>query len=481
MGSVTAVFLGDRTVGVVAGRLAAKGVELTQAATVALPEDYAGRDADGQAAAIRTALDEVGGGVRSCVLVLPRPLAILRTFTLPAGSPEELQNMIRFQLEKDLPLPLDQVRYTYATSLEDGKIRVTAVAVPIEALDRRMALLEKAGVRITGAVVSSFGLIRLVPQSLLEGGSMLLNIADGSAEILIAEAGRLQLSRNSPMRELDSDALAAEIDRAMLSNTTREVGSEVKRILVAGEGAAADRVVAEIQRRIPAASVKIAVPNGTVTRRPDVHITTESAAAAGVLLGLLQPGPALPDLLRPPIVRRAMKFRRAHKVGAAAGILLAGLIIWSQVVLSGRRSELASLQAELAKVKPKADSVDRMRNEIKSLQQWQDRRFAWIDLFDQLQRRLPGAKIHLASLTVDESGVLVLKGKAKDKSDVIEFTTELQRVTAFAEVLSDGMRPNSDVKSEYTQDFSLRITLADLAPPKKDKKPVKPAATTGKK
>jgi Tfp pilus assembly PilM family ATPase/Tfp pilus assembly protein PilN len=479
MGSVTAVFLGDRTVGVVAGRLAAKGVELTQAASVPLPEDFAGRDLEGQGAAIREALHAAGGGVRSCVLVLPRPLVILRTFTLPPGSPEELQNMIRFQLEKDLPLPLDQVRYTYATSLEDGKIRVTAVAVPTEALEKRMAQLEKAGVRVTGAVVSSFGLIRLVPQSLLEGGSLLLNIADGSAEILIAEAGRLQLSRNTPMRELDSDALAAEIDRAMLSNTTREVGSEVKRILVAGEGEAAERVVMEIQRRIPAASVKVAVPNGTVTRRPDVRITTESAAAAGVLLGLLQPGPALPDLLRPPVVRRAMKFRRAHKIGAGAGILLAALITWSQIALAGRRSELAALQAELGKVKPKGDAVDRMRNEIRVLQQWQDRRFSWIDLFDQLQQRLPAAKIHLANLTVDESGVASLTGKAKDKSDVIAVTTELQKVPAFLKIESAGINNNSD-KSEYNQDFKLRITLVDLAPAKVEKKPAKPVPN-GKK
>src|SRR6266850_3031294 len=163
MGSVTAVFLGDRTLGVVAGRLAAKGVELTQAASVPLPEDFAGRDLDGQAAAIREALHAAGGGVRSCVLVLPRPLVILRTFTLPQGSPEELQNMIRFQLEKELPIPLDQVRYTYATIPEDGRVSVTSTAVPIEALDRRIAALEKAGMIVTGAVVSSFVLIRLLP------------------------------------------------------------------------------------------------------------------------------------------------------------------------------------------------------------------------------------------------------------------------------------------------------------------------------
>src|SRR5262245_44442584 len=109
MPTQTAVLYGERSLAVVAGRAAAKGVELTHAASAALPQDYPTMDADAQTAALRHALDSAGAG-HKCVLVVPRHLAILRTFTVPAGSPEELQSMIRFQLEKDLPLPLDQVR-----------------------------------------------------------------------------------------------------------------------------------------------------------------------------------------------------------------------------------------------------------------------------------------------------------------------------------------------------------------------------------
>src|SRR5262245_29306098 len=108
MGAVTAVLLGDRTLSVVAGNPAARGVELTHGASATLPDGFAGFDGDARSAALRTALEAVGAGGRRCVLVVPRPLAILRTFTLPAGTPEELQNMIRFQLEKELPIPLDQ-------------------------------------------------------------------------------------------------------------------------------------------------------------------------------------------------------------------------------------------------------------------------------------------------------------------------------------------------------------------------------------
>ncbi|HZN61948.1 MAG TPA: pilus assembly protein PilM [Planctomycetota bacterium] len=470
MATQTAVFLGERTLSVVAGRPAARGVELTHAASALLPEGYAALEGDAQASALRVALEAAGSGTRRCVLVVPRPLAILRTFTVPSGSPEELQDMIRFQLEKDLPLPLDQVRYSYATKAEDGRVSVTAAAVPNEALDKRIAALEKAGLQVTGAVVTSFGLIRLLPPGNPEGGSLLLSLADGGAEILIAESGRIQLSRNTPLRDQDTEGWAAEIDRAILSHSVKGASADLKRVYVAGEGEPAERVAAELKRRMPLADVTSLVPNGTVTRRPDVRITAECAATAGVIVGLLAPKTDLPDLLKPPVARRALKIRRPHKILAAAGLLTVVVLVGSQLALGARRAEVEGLRKQLAKVKPTADSVDKMRAEIQTLQQWQDRRFSWIDLIDQLQRRLPANRIHLASLTADEQGIVRIAGKAKDNAAALDFASELQKMRpAFSEVGAPAIRLNNDT-GEYKNDFDIRVTLADLAPKKPEKK-----------
>src|SRR5688572_7656571 len=421
MGTTTAVFLGDRSLAVVAGRAAGRGgVELTHAASAVLPEGFSSLDADAQGVALVAALQAAGDGHRKCVLVIPRPLAILRTFTVPSGTTEELQHMIRFQLEKDLPLPLDQVRYSYVAHPEDGKVAVTAAAVPKEALDKRVDALERAGVHVTGAVVTSFGLIRLIPPSGQDGGSLLLGLADGVGEILIAEAGRIQLSRNAPLRNPDAESWAAEIDRAMLSHKPRGEGAELKRVFVAGEGEAAERVASELKKRLPATEVSSLVPNGTVTRRHDVRISSECAAAAGVVVGLLSPGSTLPDLLKPPVVRRAIRIRKSHKYWAAAAVLFVGFLGASQIVLAGRRSEAESMRTQIAGLKKTTDSVDLMNGEIRLLQKWQDRRFAWIDLFAQLQRRLPPARVHLISFTADENGGLRLTGRAKDNSAALE-------------------------------------------------------------
>ena len=386
--------------------------------------------------------------------------------------------MIRFQLEKDLPLPLDQVRYSYATQAQDGRVAVTAAAVPNEALDKRVSALQKAGMEVIGAVVTSFGLVRLLPPGNHEGGSLLLSLADGGAEILIADAGRIQLSRNTALRGQGSEGWAAEIDRAILSHNAKEAGGDLKHVFVAGEGDPAEQVASELQKRIPAAEVTALVPNGTVTRRADVKITAECAATAGVLVGLLAPGAALPDLLRPLVFRKVLKFRKAHKIGAAVGILVAALFAWSQIALAGRRSEAAGFKKEIESMKPKADAVDRMRSEIRTLQPWQDRRFSWIDFIDQLHRRMPAGRIHLASFTTDDLGIVRLTGKAKDNAAALEFETELRKMgRVFAEIGTPTLRPNAD-KGDYKIDFDIRVTMADLAPPKKEKKAAVPPKKT---
>jgi Tfp pilus assembly protein PilN len=149
------------------------------------------------------------------------------------------------------------------------------------------------------------------------------------------------------------------------------------------------------------------------------------------------------------------------------------LLTASQVALSGRRSEIESMQKKIGSLKQKTDSVDRMSAEIQMLQQWQDRRFSWIDLFDQLQRRLPAGRVLLSSFTTDDTGGVRLSGKAKDNGTALEVASELQKMgPALLKIESPQIRQNND--KDYRHDFDIKVTLADLVPPKKAAKPPAP-------
>src|SRR5262249_22974626 len=168
------------------------------------------------------------------VLVVSRGQALLRDLELPAGTPDELVAMVRFQVEREMPLPLDQVRYSYIeTGRADGKVRVQVAAVPREILDPAVSAVEAAGIKVAGAYVSSFGLLSLYGQA---DPAALVEVANGEAEILVTDHGRMEFSRTTPLDDgVHPEQIAQEIRRTLLSYGSRGGGKEIDRIVLAGQ------------------------------------------------------------------------------------------------------------------------------------------------------------------------------------------------------------------------------------------------------
>lgn len=461
---ITAVYLGERSLGVASGRPAGRGVELTHARTIPLPADFAALDVDARASLLRKAVAETGADARTCVLVVPRGQAILRSFTLPSGSPEEIRRMVGFQLEKDLPLPLNDVKYSYSTSTApDGRIQVSAAAVPNDTLGRLVDPLVLAGCRVSGAVVGSFGLPHLLPHGSAEG-ALVVHLADGAAEIAILESGGVALSRTVPAEPPDAEALATEIERALRSHQAAGGHADIARVLVAGEDEAAGRIAADL-KRVLSRVVEAVAPNGTVTRRPDVRIPSSAAAAAGVCVGMLRDRGAVPDVLNPPVYHRRLRVSRAMAAAIAAAVVVVGTIVAAQVHLTGLRAELTRINGDLAKLKPQADRVTKLRSNLSAVHLWQDHRFAWIDLVAALNAKADRSKLYLTSLTAGETGVVIVKGRATDDKHVTQYIADLQKGSSlFREVVADSIVTTVD-PGAYKHDFTLRITVGALAPP----------------
>ena len=178
--------------------LAANGASHSRSAD--LPKDFGTADDDGRAAALRKALSECHVAAGRYALVLPRRRAILREFQVPPGEADEVHRMILFQLERDLPVPLEDVHYSYVTTKGDEEsVRVVAGAIPKKILDPLLADLDRAGCRPGHVYISCFGLASLAPAGM--GSSAVVGLMDGYAEIVIAEKGVHVLSSSATLPE----------------------------------------------------------------------------------------------------------------------------------------------------------------------------------------------------------------------------------------------------------------------------------------
>ncbi|MBI2933086.1 MAG: PilN domain-containing protein [Planctomycetes bacterium] len=461
MTQVTVLSIGETALRVVAARLVADGIEIFQAASAPLPEDFVRRSPQERAAVLREALARCGGGNGRTILVLPRGSAVVRDFELPEGTPEEIQRMLRFQLERDLPLPIEEVRYSYVRFPgPDAKAHICVAAVPNASLEPLLEALDAAGCKVQGAYVSSFGTANLLPvAATLEHAAILVGFADGALEMSVVDGDRLTLSRSVPLRETSLDAVAAELSRTILSYGSRG-GRAIKHVWVAGEGEGAEALVSGLGRRLGEA-VGLLIFNGPIVRRPEVTIAMEMAAAAGVGVGALVGRRAMPNVLKTPAVPRKFRLKRVHQIILGAVLVLGTLFAASRWVLTARRAELEDLKTELRSLEPEALRIQKTHEKVRLVARWAQDRYSWIDTFAALQSAIDRSKIWLTNLTADETGFLRLQGKASDDDYVSAFIAHLQKDAVFRKVEREYTKPSQD-KTGYAFDFAVRIQLAGL-------------------
>jgi hypothetical protein len=442
---LTAIELGPKTLTAVTVKINGRGPEIVQSGTVEL----GGVDAE----SVRTALGKTGVSGPRGVLVVSRGQALLRELELPAGSPDELVAMVRFQVEREMPLPLDQVRYSYVeTGRSDGKVRVQVAAVPREVLDPAVTAVEAAGVKVAGAYVSSFGLLSLYGKT---EAAALVEVSGSEAEILVTNQGRMELSRTAPLEDgYSPQDVAQEIHRTLLSYASRSPGQEVGKIVLAGEGQdAADlaHAVGQLLRR----DVSSVGPG-----------TLDTATAAGVCTGLLR-GTSMPDLLHPPVVVRKFKLTRKHRVGALAAAVVIMLFVWAQVVISSKRSVLESKRQDLARLQPRATALTRMVEQTQKGDQWYRTRNCWIDILTAIRQNVNTRNLWIVNASFEDPGVIRLQGKARDDVHVTDFVTALNKTKKFGSISIDRIDSNKGEKADYKKDFTVSAVLAGYDPKKK--------------
>ena len=125
----TAVLLDDRSVRVVEAEILAGRLTVQHAASAVLPNEELPTSAR-MGELLRQALDRAGCRADAALAVLPAGRVLFRRFQLPKGDDAEIEQMIRFQAKKVLPLGESTMKVGYF--LQDGladKIDVTVVGV----------------------------------------------------------------------------------------------------------------------------------------------------------------------------------------------------------------------------------------------------------------------------------------------------------------------------------------------------------------
>lgn len=171
--------------------------------------------------AITTLLEKAGPKrikTRQVVCSLPETKAFLRIITLPVMEKDEVKEAIKWEIEANIPLTLDQVYYDWQVldlnlTQEKGKISVLVVAVARSVVDQFQTVLSAAGLEVVGLETESIAQARSLLAEKNENQTMLIvDIGDRRTSFLIAIGSTPCFTSSVPLSsQMITDAISKSL------------------------------------------------------------------------------------------------------------------------------------------------------------------------------------------------------------------------------------------------------------------------------
>lgn len=387
---------------------------------------------------------------RRLTLVVPRRFAILRQFTVPAAPPEELASMVRFQLEKELPVPVDTTRYIFhELGTREGKIDVVAAAVPRDYVDALVAALEDIGVKVTAVVLGTLGLAHLAPR--VEGAVAIEYTFEDSVELLIWSPARTLVSQSGSVQGLDAAGRATQLAR-MLSSFLERGEAVAKLILTREHPELAERMGGSVSLAV----VDLKPILGRDDRLPPVATLPLIGAAAG----LGSRSPWIRNFLAPPVPKKRSKtISFARAAGLVAAIMI-GLVVYLRFEQADLEAQIAEKQETLKKHRDVPKRLKELQAREQEALLWAENRPRWIDVLAELNELVDTRKLFLTSVDFDAQGTATLVGRAKRKQDASDLVQGLNGSKRFSSaILVLAAESPQDAKTEFPVNYTIKAKV----------------------
>jgi len=448
------------------------GVRVRQLAAADVPAEVALDDAEAMGRLVSAALAEHGRKGRGVVMCVPRGQAVLKTFELPGNvTGDELPEMVRFQVEKELPFAAAEAVIDFNVEPHVGsepqapdeapggeRTPVLAAAVRVPALAYYRAVARAARVKLLRVglrpyadycCLRSCGAVAAQADAADEhaeaaDGVALVHLTADETEIDVLERGALAFSRSavvdlSPPRlagergaEAARAAVVAEVARTLQSYQAIGAGHGLRQVLVAGGTGLERKVSFALAGRLglptdvfePGAALGL---DEDQTAAPFVSVVGLALAHGGreaFRFDFLNPRRARPR--RDPARRR----RRLVAAAAVTTVVFAAALGWLH--LHGKQVRKDALLATYSELRARQGAFDDALERRDALVAWLNEPTDWLAHLAHLTATLPGAQeMYVASgFQTRADGVVELTLRARSQ-DVLQEVGERLREAGY--------------------------------------------------
>lgn len=195
-------------------------------------------DVPALARAISQALARLGGRVARAALVIPDTAAkvsLIRFDTVPPNT-ADLAEMVRWQVRKSAPFPLDQavVSFTPGVKPDDGGQEFVVTTARVDVIEQYEQACRQAGVHAGLIDIATFSILNgvLTAQAAPAGDWLLVHATPTYTTLAVLRGGELIFFRNR--EEESGGTLADVVHQTAMYYEDRLKGAGFSRVLLAG-------------------------------------------------------------------------------------------------------------------------------------------------------------------------------------------------------------------------------------------------------
>ena len=396
-----------------------------------------------------------------------------RLLSLPKVKPALVPEAIRYESERQMPVPLDELHLCWRDLGSNGsESQFFVVGVPRSVLDAEMQTLAQAGIKEHVLDLKPMALARAVNRS----EAVIIDLEPDSSHIVLVVQGipvimRTLILGGEGVSSQDKAAqAAAEVARTVefynLSHPGQSVSSTTRVFLTGGlaaDDSLADAVRATIDNPIEKLEPAIECPAELPVAEYAVNIGLALKGSAARRAGGVAASPALDLPIAPDGYGTSPRRTKNLSYALLAALVIALLFPAYNVGLSEEASvarlqmDLATVRQQLKSVRQTIDRIDHLTNETEQLKAEREAVVATSGNFgDKLQLvfgALP-AGVELASITMGDD-TINLNGVAATRSLAIRYATLIEESGLFSAVNIASSTSTDDPAEASVAMFSI--------------------------
>ena len=149
--------------------------------------------------AIVQVVNSAGISAKTCVV----GLSSLKTFTtvidMPKMTRQELESTLKYQADKYIPMPLNNVRYDWDilgdSPINPKNIEVLLASVPQEYVERLVEIVDSVGYDVIATEPDSMALIRCLIKQNTQGSYVLIDMGENATDLVVTMGDNPRLVR----------------------------------------------------------------------------------------------------------------------------------------------------------------------------------------------------------------------------------------------------------------------------------------------